>query len=75
MEILEKYIEFLLTTIMRDAEGFEHWSMYCIIPAILYSSFLILKYAALTAPIWFPIAYSLSGFNGLVSKVTNIIKK
>lgn len=75
MEILEKYLDFLLTTLMNDAEGFDHWPMYWVIPAILYIFFLILKYAALTAPIWIPISCSLSGFKGLIYKVINVVKK
>lgn len=51
---MEKYIDYLLTTIITDVEAFNHWWMLLIIPAVVYFVVLILKYFLLTMPIWLP---------------------
>lgn len=45
------------------------WMYYCLlIPILFYFAFFMLKWAALTAPIWLPIAIILSTLNGLRSE-------
>ncbi len=70
MKIIETYLEFLVTTVINDSAGFEHGSMWFIIPAIFYALFLLLKYAALTSIVWLPVSAALGGF-----KLVTILKK
>lgn len=70
MKPIEKYLEFLVDTLIKDAAGFDHVSMYFIIPAIFYIVFLLLKYAVLTSIVWIPITAVLKAF-----KLITIFKK
>jgi hypothetical protein len=51
---MEKYINYLLESIIFDAQGYDHWWMWTIIPAFFYTLFLVLKYTVLTLPVWLP---------------------
>lgn len=62
MTALEKYLSYIFEGIINDINGFYHWWMFLIIPAIFYFIFLILKYALLTLPIWLPFAIISSFF-------------
>lgn len=49
-----EYIDYILNSIISDVEGFNHWWMCLILPAILYFIVLMIKYSVLTMPIWLP---------------------
>lgn len=51
---MTKYLDFIFNSIMVDINGFNHWYMWLIVPAICYTILLILKYLILTIPIWVP---------------------
>lgn len=71
MNLLDKYLSFLIDQIIRDSAYFDQWFMYLIFPAVFYFVFLIIKYAALTVFIWMPINLI---FGGLRGKTFNLLK-
>lgn len=62
MDILNRYLEFLLGQLQNDAQGFTHWSMFFIIPALFYFIFLVLKYVVLLLPVSIPLGIIASIF-------------
>jgi len=60
---MEKYINYILESIILDVNGYDHWWMWTFIPAIFYTIFLVLKYAILTLPIWLPFNLVLGALN------------
>lgn len=59
---MEKYLNYILEAIIRDAQVYDNWWMWTVLPAIFYTIFLILKYAILTLPIWLPFNLMFSPF-------------
>lgn len=60
---MEKYINYLLESIVLDMLVYDHWWMWLGVPAIFYTIFLVLKYAVLTLPVWLPFNLILSALN------------
>ena len=48
----ETYINYILTTLINEDNGYNHWWMFLIFPAVFYTIFLVFKYLLLTMPFW-----------------------
>lgn len=60
---MEKYINYILESIILDVNRYDHWWMLTLVPAFFYTVFLVLKYAMLTLPIWLPFNLALGALN------------
>lgn len=65
IKILEEYFQILLDCFKYDIMVYstKMWIYYwAMIPAIFYTMFFMVKWAALTAPMWMPISMLTKGF-------------
>lgn len=73
LQIINKYLEFLLNSISNDSKllslNSNYWWNFLIVPFILIFILLIVKYIFLTSIIWIPINLCLSGLTNFLKEL------
>lgn len=64
MNSIERYLDFIVSNIIKDAHIYEEASvLWWIFVSFVFTIFILLKYAIFTSPIWIPLKLILSELN------------